>query len=141
MGWDGVVHMYGVLSCAHGITSFAGNAIHTQSYLWLYGSLVVFFNLPTTVISYSEALPFFLLLIDLSKATTLAKTAFKSRNKVCVVECPSLPVLLCIIFTTSLCVSGGGEGEHWEGNSQFGAHHDLGYCGGGASHQYRHHFR
>lgn len=30
----------------------------------------------------SEALPFFLLLIDLSKASALAKIAFKSRNKV-----------------------------------------------------------
>lgn len=35
----------------------------------------------------SEALPFFLLLIDLSKASALAKIAFKSRSKVCVWGC------------------------------------------------------
>lgn len=38
----------------------------------------------------SEALPFFLLLIDLSKASALAKMAFMSRSKVCdahVVSC------------------------------------------------------
>ncbi len=34
------------------------------------------------LLPYSEALPFFLLLIDLSKGSALAKIAFKSRNKV-----------------------------------------------------------
>ena len=37
---------------------------------------------PTRAHTHSEALPFFLLLIDLSKASALAKFAFKSRNKV-----------------------------------------------------------
>ena len=48
----------------------------------------------------SEALPFFLLLIDLSKASSLAKIAFKSRNKVrdCTFSC------LSIIVTTMICL-------------------------------------
>ncbi len=46
--------------------------------------------------SHSEALPFFLLLIDLSKASSLAKFAFKSRTKV--IEILHNLVFECLFF-------------------------------------------
>lgn len=53
----------------------------------------------------SEALPFFLLLIDLSKASALAKIAFKSRNKVSgLMVC--LPIIM--VFIASMWYSGTG---------------------------------
>lgn len=53
--------------CLHTCTHSHTHAAHTHTH---------------TLSPHSEALPFFLLLIDLSKASALAKFAFKSRTKV-----------------------------------------------------------
>lgn len=76
----------------------------------------------------SEALPFFLLLIDLSKASALAKIAFKSRNRV------SANLCTVTIVTSTTMSLGGSEGEHRQRDRYIGSHHDPRHTSGSTPH-------
>ena len=47
----------------------------------------------------SEGIPFILIIIDLSKATQMAKFAMTSKDKVCVCACVRACVCACLCMT------------------------------------------